>query len=97
MLRPSTRIPKPRIRPNQNRTRMTRSQPGSNSWLHGSNGEAWGTPLDWLYGAYARWCVADGKPLLAEPDVLAWLQARGARLTGSGSSGRRVQGLRVTD
>jgi hypothetical protein len=60
-------------------------------------GEAWGTTLDWLYGAYARWCVADGRPLLADADVLTWLQARGARLTGSGSGSRWVQGLRVTD
>jgi hypothetical protein len=60
-------------------------------------GEAWGTPLDWLYGAYARWCGAYGKPLLSDADVLTWLQARGARLTGSGSSSRWVQGLRVTD
>jgi hypothetical protein len=60
-------------------------------------GEAWGTPLDWLYGAYARWCGAYGKRLLPEADMLVWLQARGARLTGSGSSDRWVQGLRVTD
>jgi hypothetical protein len=60
-------------------------------------GEAWSTPFDWLFGAYARWCGAYGKPLLPDADVLTWLQARGARLTGSGSSGRWVQGLRVTD
>ena len=53
--------------------------------------------LDWLYDAYARWCVANGKPLLANADVLTWLQARGARLTGSGSGGRWLQGLRVMD
>ena len=60
-------------------------------------GPAWGTPFDLLFGSYSRWCLAYGKPLLADADVVTWLQARGARLTGSGSSGRWVQGLRVTD
>jgi hypothetical protein len=60
-------------------------------------GEAWGTPFDLLFGSYSRWSLAYGQPLLADSDVLTWLQARGARVTGSGASGRWVQGLRVVD
>jgi len=60
-------------------------------------GEAWSTSLHWVYGAYASWCGSYGKRLLPDADVLTWLQARGARLTGAGSSGQWLQGLRVVD
>jgi hypothetical protein len=52
--------------------------------------------VDRLYLSYARWCASRGVPVLAETEVLAWLQAHGATLhTGTYSQTRTVVGVRV--
>jgi hypothetical protein len=55
-------------------------------------------PIDMLYLAYARWCTSHGEPVLPERDMLAWLAARGARVsTGTFSQLQAVAGVRLVE
>ena len=55
-------------------------------------------PIDLLFLAYARWSAAHGEPLLAEAQVLTWLEQRGARITTAPLSRiTQVEGVRLVD
>jgi hypothetical protein len=53
--------------------------------------------VDQLYLTYAYWCGSHGEPVLAEADILAWLQGREVTVrTGPYTGIRSLVGVKVT-